>query len=59
MEDCMADTVKFDEIYSRAKIVFEAIRDLEVKVRPAEPKAHHNQVPALHRQQSLIFEKAK
>lgn len=55
----MGDTVKFDEIYSRTKTVFEALQDLEVKVRPAEPAAHRDQVPAINRQQSLIFEKAK
>jgi hypothetical protein len=59
MEDCKADVVKFDEIYSRTKNVFEAMQDLEVKLRPAEFKAHHDQVMGLHRQKSLIFEKAK
>ena len=34
LADCLADSAKFDDIYQRTKFIFEAILDIEAKVRP-------------------------
>jgi len=36
MDDCMADTAKFQDVFHRTKFVFEAVQDIELKVRPAD-----------------------
>ena len=63
MDDCLADTAKFQDVYQRTKFVFEAVKDIESSLRPCEDIAatqvEKARASILERQSSFLFEKAR
>ena len=63
MDDCMADTAKFNDIFQRTKFVYQSVEDIEVKIRSAKVVTanQHEEMRAslMQRQPSFLFEKAR